>query len=218
MTAAGAGRALFMALAGLALWGPPAYAQDPAADPDPPALRLPTSLVHLDFSAPAPGAGAAPALDIETRFQEFQVGFEREFGTPRGGGRPAPSPGEAFALRMKERIEARFAESAVFRWYEGAERVYQRFEGIYERIEDSTRWAGKGFEVNTHMESVVDGRMRVEVEREVRGFRIAFDMRDAAEGRFGLRAGGTVRGYKISVDVSDLAAGTLRLQLDKRFD
>lgn len=224
MAAGVAGRVASLALLALASWASSASAQEAAPQPEPiaPTLEMPRSSVlwGLGDSLPAPvepGAAAAlPDVDVAARFEDFQLDFESEFGAPRGSGGPAPA--EAFALRMKERFEERFAESAMLRWYQGAERVAQRFEGLYERLEASTRWAGSGFEVHTNMESIVDGRMRVAVEREVRGFRVAFDMRDAAEGRFGLRVGGAVRGYKISVDVSDLAAGTLRLQLDKRFD
>lgn len=195
---------------------PIAHAQEtpgPEAPARVSALDIPFSPVR---DRPLPVlADSLPSVDVEARFAAFQADFEREFGRRRSGQRP---PEEEFALRMRARLEKRFADSRMIHWYRRAEGLYQRFERVYERVEASTKWAGKGFEVNTHMESVVDGRMRVEVEREIRGFRVAFDVRDASEGRFGARLGGAVRGYRISVDVSDLAAGTFRLQIDKRFE
>lgn len=155
-------------------------------------------------------------VDVEARFEEFQRAFERDFG--RGGGDDAERRLVDLGERVKKRLAARFQGGAMFRWYRRAVGFYDRVEGFYERIESATNWATAGFDVDAQVESVVDGRVAVHVEREILGFDVGLGVRDATAGRVGLQVGGELRGYKINLDVTDLAAGQLRFGLRKRLD
>jgi hypothetical protein len=82
--------------------------------------------------------------------------------------------------------------------------VYDRFEGLYQRIERSSRWATRGVSVDPDLEAAVDGKLRLAVERRVAGFDMGVKVDDAVSGRLGLRLGGVVRGYKFGFDVNDV--------------
>lgn len=94
--------------------------------------------------------------------------------------------------------------------------VYDRFEGFYERLESSTRWATRGFDVDPDLEAAVDGKLRLHVERRLGLFDMGVNVDNALDGRLGLRLGGTVRGYKFGFDVSDIVNdGRMSVQVRK---
>jgi hypothetical protein len=162
------------------------------------------------------------AVDVAERFELFQQGFVAEFGgevqdqNPGGGRRVGGN--QDIATRISKRLMERFEGSRIFGWYQGAMGIYERFERLHRRIEASTRWNRNGFAVDTDVESVVDGSVKVHVEKRVRGFKVGFDLHDATEGRVGLRVGGVMRGYQVNVDLADLGTGQLRLGVKKRLD
>jgi hypothetical protein len=162
------------------------------------------------------------AVDVAERFELFQQGFVAEFGGEAGDERPTGArqagPKQDVATRISERLMERFEGSRIFGWYQGAMNVYERFERLHRRVQASTRWNRNGFAVDTDVESVVDGSVKVHVERRVRGFKVGFDLHDATEGRVGLRVGGVMRGYQVNVDLGDLGSGQLRLGVKKRLN
>ncbi|HKY59644.1 MAG TPA: hypothetical protein VJP59_01415 [Gemmatimonadota bacterium] len=189
-----------------ALAGPtarPALAQQ--TQPRQPALVLREGMAAPDFrAAPAAREEETVEVDVRARFEAFQREFAEDFGAPVGDG--GPEDGEANGL--EERVGQAFAErwegSRMFRWYEKMVGVYDRFEGFYERIERSSRWATRGVSVDPDLEAAVDGKLRLAVERRVARFDMGVKVDDAVSGRLGLRLGGVIRGYKFGFDVSDV--------------
>lgn len=161
-------------------------------------------------------ADTLPRVDILTRFESFQRDFDDVFG---GDSRRYEGPGrEGLGERWARRLESRFAGSTLGAWYGGAVDLIEDVEGIYERVESSTRWASRGFRLDADLESVVDGKVTVHLERRIHGFNVGLDAEDAVDGRFGLRLGGVVRGYVINLDVGDVEAGRMTFRLKKRLD
>ena len=165
---------------------------------------------------PPPPSDSMPSVDVAARFLAFQRDFERDFGArPRGGGGDrAAELGEKVAKRLTDRFEG----GRIYGWYVGGRRLYDRAEGLYERIETSTRWTTRGVSVDADVESAVYGDGRLHVEKRVKGFRLGLDVNDAAEGRFGVRLAGVVRGYHLNMGVGDFAHGQLRVGVKKRLE
>lgn len=176
----------------------------PSLEPELEASRL----LPPDAAAPP---DTLPAVDVVERFAEFQQQFDEDFGPP--------DRGQDLEARFLKHLESRFEGNETLRRYrDKGLGLYRRFEGLYERLEASTRWTAKGIRFDAEVESVIDGRMRLHVERRIRGFKLGLDVNDAAQGKVGLRFGGVVRGYHINVDLNDVASGRLRLGLRKRLD
>lgn len=149
-------------------------------------------------------------IDIDARFEQFQRDLARDLGFKP----PETNTRLADGERSKTGLEARWEGSAAHRWYQRLSGVYQQVEGLYDRIEMSTRWATSGFEVDPDVERVFDGKLGLQIERRVAGFDMGVNVDDAVEGRLGFRVGGMVRGYKVSFDVSDVVeAGRFGFQL-----
>lgn len=165
---------------------------------------------------PWEAADTLPAADVELRFAEFQRRFDRRFGVHDDDETAARM--EAWAERLMARVEERFEDSTILRWYAGAVRLYERLEHVYERTEDLTSWTASGFHLEADVESAAGGTVKVKLEREIRGFDVGLDVRDAVEGRMGLRIGGILRGYHLHLDVADLGQGRLTFGVRKRFD
>lgn len=159
-------------------------------------------------------------VDVQARFDEFQRDFAKDFGVKLRdeGERRGERRDEGIAAKFERDFAKRWEGSGVYRWYEKAAGVYDRVEGLYNRIEFSTRWATRGVDVNPDVDAVLDGKLRLHVERDVGRLNMGFDVDDAMAGRLGLRLGGTVRGYRVSFDVSDIVeVGRFGFQIRKSF-
>ncbi|HET6343161.1 MAG TPA: hypothetical protein VFG78_13370 [Gemmatimonadota bacterium] len=181
-----------------------------------PALSLHEAMAPPGFWAvPAPEEGGEVEVDVRTRFEAFQRELADDFGAPVGDGGPEGERGENhLETRVGDALARRWEGSRMFRWYEGMVGVYDRFEGFYQRVERSSRWATRGVSVDPDLEAAVDGKLRVAVERRVAGFDMGLKVEDAVGGRLGLRLGGVIRGYKFGFDVSDVVSdGRWSLQI-----
>src|SRR5688572_2321560 len=188
-----------------------ARGQDAEVHPDDVVERGAPSLEFPFPAPPLPPSDSLPAVDISVRFAAFQRDFDEEFGPP--------ARGKDLEAKFVERLEKRLEESPLLRQYrDRGMGLYRRFEGLYERIEASTRWSTKGVQIDAEVESMVDGNVRLHVERRIHGFKLGLDINDATQGRVGLRFGGVVRGYHINLDLKDVTSGQLRLGLRKRLD
>jgi hypothetical protein len=207
----GTERACLLALLAVSTVGT-ARGQDAEIHPDDVVERSAPSLEFpFPASPPLPPPDSLPAVDVAVRFAEFQLEFDEEFGPPARGK-------ELEALFVK-RLEERLEESAFLRRYrDRGMGLYRRFEGLYERIESSTRWSAKGVRIDAEVESMIDGNVRVHAERRIHGFKLGLDINDATQGKVGLRFGGVIRGYHINLDLRDVTSGQLRLGLRKRLD
>lgn len=196
------------------LTGGSARGQEPGA-----IQAKPEGILALPWVPPAYSTAPEPpsAPDVDEHFDAFQRDFVAEFGGEIGGEKPDPRAPDA-ATRIGERLMERFEGSRIFGWYQGAMGLYERFERLHHRVQASTRWNRNGFAIDTDVESVVDGSVKLHVERRVRGFKVGFDLHDATEGRVGLRVGGVMRGYQINVDLGDLGTGQLRFGVKKRME
>lgn len=179
-----------------------AHAQDDSRAGSPPELVAARAATARAAST-QPRAG--PDVDIRARFEAFQRDFAADFGVdvaddPETEDDPesdSDSPlGEAFAKRWEG--------SLAYQWYERMLGVYDRFEGFYEGVERSTRWARSGFDVDPDLEAAVDGKLRLHVEREVGFLDMGLNVDDALGGQLGFRLGGVIRGYKFGLDMSDV--------------
>ena len=182
-----------------------------------PALSLHEAMAPPGFwAASAPQEGGVVEVDVRTRFEAFQRDFAEDFGgAPGGDGGPEGGRGENdLETRFGEALARRWEGSRMFRWYEGMVGVYDRFEGFYQRVERSSRWATHGVSVDPDLEAAVDGKLRVAVERRVAGIDMGVKVEDAVSGKLGLRVGGVIRGYKFGFDVSDMVSdGRWSLQI-----
>lgn len=182
----------------------PAPAQEPQARE--PALVLREGLARPAFRlAPAARKLDLVEVDVRARFEAFQRDLAEDFDAPIDDGGPEPKrEGNDLETRVGEAIARRWEGSRMFRWYEGMVGVYDRFEGFYERVERSSRWATRGVSVDPDLEAAVDGKLRLAFEKRVAGLDMGVNVDDAVSGRLGLRLGGVIRGYKFGVDVSDV--------------
>lgn len=177
-----------------------------------PALALHEAWAPAGFwAAPTPQEGSVVEVDVRTRFEAFQRELAEDFGAPvndggQEGGKERRKEGNDLETRVGEALARRWEGSRMFRWYEGMVGVYDRFEGFYQRVERSSRWATRGVSVDPDLEAAVDGKLRVAVERRVAGFDMGLKVEDAVSGRLGLRLGGVIRGYKFGFDVSDVVS------------
>ncbi|MGH7564436.1 MAG: hypothetical protein ACREK5_08435 [Gemmatimonadota bacterium] len=192
----------------------PSLAQNTAESAVPSLTLYETLPIRLGpWSTPVPEEADAVEIDVGARFEAFQREFAEDFGAPTGeDGGEVEDVGE----KVGEAFVARWEGSRMFRWYERLVGVYDRFEGFYQRIETSTRWATHDFSVDPDLEAAVDGKLRVAVERRVAGFDMGLRVDDAIDGRLGLRLGGVIRGYKFGFGVSDVMNdGRFSLQVRK---
>jgi hypothetical protein len=162
----------------------------------------PESLEPSITAAPFTEANSAANVDVQARFDAFQREFAKDFGFELEDNRKRP--GDDFARKVEEDFARRFEGSAAFRWYERGAALYGRLEGIYDRLENQTRWATSGFDVDPDFEAAVDGKIRLHVERRMRGVHMGFDVDDAMAGKLGLRLSRVMSGYKLSLDVNDM--------------
>jgi hypothetical protein len=176
--------------------------------PREPALALHEAMAPPGFwAAPAAPEGGVLEVDVRTRFEAFQRELAEDFGAPvSDGGQEGGKEGNDLETRVGEALARRWEGSHMFRWYEGMVGVYDRFEGFYQRVERSSRWATHGVSVDPDLEAAVDGKLRLAVERRVAGFDMGVKVEDAVSGRLGLRLGGVIRGYKFGFDVSDVVS------------
>ena len=179
--------------------------QTPAREP---ALALREAMAAPGFwAAPAAREGETVEVDVRTRFEAFQRELAEDFGAPVGDDGPeGGKEANDLETRVGEALAKRWEGSRMFRWYERMVGVYDRFDGFYQRVERSSRWATRGFSVDPDLEAAVDGKLRLAVERRVAGFDMGVKVEDAVSGRLGFRLGGVIRGYKIGFDVSDVVS------------
>ncbi len=201
-----------LVLAVLAAGG--AHAQDDSRAGSPPELLAARAVTAFGAREP-PKIGAN--VDVRTRFAEFQRDFATDFGVdvaddPGSEGEPGGDSDSQFGEAFAKRWEG----SLAYHWYEKMLGVYDRFEGFYQRVERSTRWARSGFDVDPDLEAAVDGKLRLHVEREVGFLDMGVNVDDALGGQLGLRLGGVIRGYKFGFGVSDVANnGRVSVQVRK---
>lgn len=184
--------------------------ESPPLAPVPPGLRTPRLV-----AAPP---DSVPEVDVTARIEAFQRDFVEDFGGRIDRGTGEAPRREDLGARIERRLAERFEGSSLERWYRRALGLYRGAEGVYERIEAATEWAATGFDLDADLESVVDGKVAVHVERRVHGFDLGLDVEDAVEGKVGLRLSGVIRGYKISLDAGDVGSGRVAFRLKKRLE
>ena len=191
-----------------------ARAQHDSRAGSPPELSAARAVTVLVAREP-PTTGSQ--VDVRARFAEFQRDFAADFGAGTGeDGGARDGPRNDSASRFGEALAKRWEGTFAYQWYERMLGVYDRFEGFYQRIEESTRWARSGFDVDPDLEAAVDGKLRLHLEREVAFLDTGVNIDDAMSGRLGLRLGGMIRGYKFGFGVSDVAnKGRLSVQIWK---
>lgn len=182
----------------------------------PPLAPAPSGLRTPRLVATPPDS--LPEVDVAARIEAFQRGFVEDFGGTIDRGTGEALRREDLGARIERRLTERFEGSSLERWYRRALGLYRGAEGVYARIEAATNWATTGFDLDADLESVVDGKVVVHVERRVHGFDLGLDVEDAVEGKVGLRLGGVVRGYKISLDAGDVGSGRVAFRLKKRLE
>ena len=190
-----------------ALAGPTARsapAQQTQAQDREPALTLRQGLATPAFRATHVVPEAELEVDVRARFEAFQRQLAEDFDAPIGEAGGEETEGNDLEARVGKAFAERWEGSRMFLWYERMVGVYDRFEGFYQRIERSSRWATRGVSVDPDLEAAVDGKLRLAVERRVAGFDMGVKVDDAVSGRLGLRLGGVIRGYKFGFDVNDV--------------